>query len=63
MLHSACNERFIHQINLRTLLSSVSDNGTYINSQKIGLDRGLQILDGDELGLIVPLDPILYPGI
>ncbi|KAK3840797.1 MAG: hypothetical protein J3R72DRAFT_172170 [Linnemannia gamsii] len=38
-----------------------SENGTYINSSKIGLDRAGQIVDGDVLGLIVPLDPTLLP--
>ncbi|KAF9551465.1 hypothetical protein EC957_008134 [Mortierella hygrophila] len=38
------------------MVGDASKNGTYINSQKIGLGRGMQLMDGDELGLVVPPD-------
>ncbi|OAQ29618.1 hypothetical protein K457DRAFT_507551 [Linnemannia elongata AG-77] len=38
------------------MVGDASMNGTYINSQKIGLGRGMQLMDGDELGLVVPPD-------
>ncbi|KAF9906258.1 DNA polymerase zeta [Linnemannia zychae] len=34
------------------MVYDMSENGTYINAQKIGLGRGLQLLDGDELGCL-----------
>ncbi|KAF8947448.1 Checkpoint kinase 2, partial [Haplosporangium gracile] len=41
----------------RAEIADISENGTYINSLKIGRNRASQLLDGDELGLVVPPDP------
>ncbi|KAG0265702.1 hypothetical protein BGZ95_003239 [Linnemannia exigua] len=51
----------IHYKDKVAMVVDRSENGTFINSFKIGLDRLGQIVDGDELGLIVPLDPTLLP--